>query len=44
VADTGGGTQLVTVVDPSTASLAETFTASARKAGGVFRKPGEKLA
>jgi hypothetical protein len=34
VADTGGGTQLVTVVDPSTASLAGTFTAWARGAGG----------
>jgi L,D-peptidoglycan transpeptidase YkuD (ErfK/YbiS/YcfS/YnhG family) len=36
VADTGGGTQLVTVVDPSTASLAGTFTAWARRAGGCW--------
>jgi L,D-peptidoglycan transpeptidase YkuD (ErfK/YbiS/YcfS/YnhG family) len=36
VADTGGGTQLVTVVDPATASRAGTFTAWARKANGCW--------
>src|ERR1700729_2943053 len=36
VADTGGGAQLVTVVDPSTASLTGTFTAWSRRAGGCW--------
>jgi L,D-peptidoglycan transpeptidase YkuD (ErfK/YbiS/YcfS/YnhG family) len=36
VADTGGGTQLVTVVDPSPASVAGTFTAWARTADGCW--------
>jgi hypothetical protein len=37
VADTGGGAQLVTVVAPSAASRAATFTAWARGAGGCWR-------
>jgi L,D-peptidoglycan transpeptidase YkuD (ErfK/YbiS/YcfS/YnhG family) len=36
VADTGGGTQLVTVVDPSRASLTGTFAAWARGANGCW--------
>jgi L,D-peptidoglycan transpeptidase YkuD (ErfK/YbiS/YcfS/YnhG family) len=36
VADTGGGAQLVTVIAPSTASLAATFTAWAKGANGCW--------
>ena len=36
VADTGGGAQLVTIVAPSTASLAATFTAWAKGANGCW--------
>jgi len=36
VADAGGGAQLVTVVDPSTASMAGIFTAWARSASGCW--------
>jgi L,D-peptidoglycan transpeptidase YkuD (ErfK/YbiS/YcfS/YnhG family) len=36
VADTGGGAQLVTVVDPSTTSLGGTLTAWARRANGCW--------
>jgi len=36
VADTGGGAQLITVVDPTAASLTGTFTAWAKRANGCW--------
>jgi hypothetical protein len=36
VADTGGGAQLVTVVDPSRVSVTGTFTAWAKRSNGCW--------